>query len=201
MTSFAVATEDQLSETVAELLLAQTGNFSVAQRLRRDGFGYLKRQCRSFDKVARNVMPVLLLTDLDNAPCPPALIAAWLPNAPHRRLLFRVAVREVESWLIADRKAIADFLGVPLAKVPNNPDELPNPKQTLLGLVRRCKSRAIKKDILPADPGTSQVGLGYNDQLSRFVREQWKCTRAAKASPSLARAVACLERFDPTTTT
>ena len=42
MTVFAVATEDALSEAVAETLLQQVGGHVVHQRLRRGGFGYLK---------------------------------------------------------------------------------------------------------------------------------------------------------------
>lgn len=198
MTAFVLATEDELSEVVAELLLTHTGR-RVAQRLRKNGFGYLKSQSRSFNEVARNVMPVFLLTDLDNVPCPPALILAWMPNGLHRRFLFRVAVRQVEAWLLADRTAFADFLGVSPAKVPPNPDELPNAKRGLLAVVRGSKRRELKRDMLPTDPKTSLVGLGYNDQLSRFAREQWRCTQAMKASPSLARAVASLKRFDPGT--
>jgi len=197
MTSFTVATEDQLSEVMAELLLAHSGRFNIAQRLRKNGFGYLKSKSRDFNKVAKNVMPVFLLTDLDHVPCPPALIAAWLPDGPHRRLLFRVAVREVESWLMADRASIAEFLRVPLAKVPTRPDDLSDPKRTLLGLVRRYAGRALKRELLPADPTTSLIGLGYNDQLSRFAREQWRCDQAADASPSLARTIRRLEQFRP----
>ena len=44
MTAFAVATEDELSETVAEALLRQVGGHVVNHRLRRNGFGYLKHR-------------------------------------------------------------------------------------------------------------------------------------------------------------
>jgi hypothetical protein len=123
------------------------------------------------------------------------LIANWLPGGKDVRLLFRVAVRETESWLLADRYAFAELLGISVANVPDRPDDLNNPKATLLDLVRKSKRRDLKKDILPA-PGVSfPVGLGYNDQLSRFVRERWDSRKAAQSSPSLARAVARVAAF------
>lgn len=197
MTDFVIATEDALSEALAETLLSEIGDHSVARRLRKDGFGYLKRQIQKFDQVAATVMPVLLVTDLDRATCAPSLIASWLPRGPNARLLFRVAVRETESWLLADREAFADFLGISPAHLPERPDELPDPKQSLLNLVRKSRRRRLKQEILPA-PGVSfPVGLGYNDVLSRFARDEWDCRQAARASPSLARTIARLECFSP----
>jgi len=76
MTAFAVATEDALSEAVAETLLEQVGGHVVHQRLRRNGFGYLKQRITAFNQMARRVMPVLLLTDLDRSGCPAELITA-----------------------------------------------------------------------------------------------------------------------------
>lgn len=160
MTTFAIATEDELSEACAETLLGQVGDHHVGQRLRRNGAGYLKRKARDFNQVARNVMPVLLITDLDRAACAPGLIAAWLPDGADRRLLFRVAVREVEAWLLADRPAFAGFLGLPVDRLPASPDELPDPKATVLGLVRRSGRRRLKQEILPAPGVSSPVGLG-----------------------------------------
>ena len=196
MIGFAVATEDALSEAVAETLLGQIAGHSVHRRLRQNGFGYLKRQIGAFNQMAKAVMPVLLVTDLDRLDCAPSLIASWLPGGPDAHLLFRVAVRETESWLLADRDAVAEFLGIPIARMPNRPDDLSNPKATLLDLVRKSKSRELKQDILPA-PGVSfPVGLGYNDRLTRFVRERWDSRRAAQSSPSLARTVARVAQFD-----
>ncbi|MDF2210039.1 hypothetical protein L1F28_15070 [Arthrospira platensis NCB002] len=44
-------------------------------------------------------MAYLVLTDLDKSECPLAIINEWLKSQPkHPNLLFRVAVKEVESW-------------------------------------------------------------------------------------------------------
>jgi len=196
VTDFAVATEDALSEAVAEALLRQIGGHVVQQRLRRGGYGYLKSRIGAFNQMAQTIMPVLLVTDLDQCNCPPELITRWLPDGCAPRLLFRVAVRETESWLLSDRGAFAEFLGVPVASVPAQPDDLTDPKAALLKLVRKSKHRDLKQDILPARGISSPVGLGYNDRLVHFVHEQWDSHRAAHVSPSLARAVICIARFN-----
>jgi len=62
-------------------------------------------------------------------------------------------------------------------------------------LVRKSKRRELRQEILPKSGVSSPVGLGYNDQWCRFVRDHWETARAAKSSPSLARAVDRLARF------
>ncbi len=196
MTDFALATEDALSEAVAETMLRQSGGHVVHTRLRRNGFGYLKSKIGALNQMAHTVMPVLLVTDLDQWRCPPALIADWLPGGPDPCLLFRVAVRETESWLLADRWAFAEFLCLPTVMVPERPDELMDPKAALLKLVRKSKRRDLKQDILPARGVSFPVGLGYNDRLIHFVRERWDSQKAAQVSASLARTVARVARFN-----
>ena len=63
--------------------------------------------------------------------------------------VFPVAVREVEAWLLADRKHLAHFLHVPITQIPLAPEELENPKQTLVNLARKSRVRSIQKDMVP----------------------------------------------------
>jgi hypothetical protein len=127
MTGFAVATEDALSEAVAEKLLLQAGSHSVVKRLRKSGFGYLKGRISDFNRMAAKVMPVLLVTDLDRLECAPELVTSWLPGGPDANLLFRVAIRETESWVLADRSAFAEFLGCFHRQGTRQPDDLQTP--------------------------------------------------------------------------
>lgn len=189
MIRFAIATEDALSEAVAETLLSQAGIDQIHTKIRKDGFGYLKRRIKDLNRMADQVMPVLLVTDLDQYPCPPGMIAEWLPTGRTQRLLFRIAVRETEAWLLADRSALARFIGISDAAIPARPDELPDPKARLLKLVRQSSNRALRRDVLPAKGSTSPVGLGYNAQLCQFVRSDWSSERAAESSASLRRAL------------
>lgn len=188
MIDIAIATEDELSEVLIETLLQHSGRpVRVAERLRRQGAGYLKKSMESFNDIAR-WRPVLVLTDLDREECAPQKRRAWLRCPPAPNLLFRVAVRECEAWLLADDEAFARFIGVNPNRVPITPDALPDPKQFLLNLVRKSRNRHLMRDILPMPGAPTAQGLGYNEQLSRFVREYWRVDHAIHRSPSLASA-------------
>lgn len=188
MTEIFIATEDALSEAVADRLILEVNQgLRVAVRMGRKGNSYLRNKFAGLVATARAI-PVLLLTDLDRIDCPPTLIADWrgghvLPDG----LLFRVAVREIEAWLLADREGISDFIGVPKDKVPSSPEALADPKQTLLTLVRRYGNRQIKAGILPDRGSSAKIGLGYNQTLAHFVRESWSVARAAENAESLRR--------------
>lgn len=191
MIGICVATEDQLSETVAEKLLAMpNGNFHIEQRFRKGGNGYLKTKLPNFNKIAR-FTPVLLLTDLDDGLCPPNLISSWCANQVlSPRLLFRVAVREIEAWLLADRDNFAELIGVSPQKMPQNPEALTDPKRELMNLIKRSRNRELKREVLPDIGVKAKYGLGYNSALGQFVRDQWDPHRAARYAPSLKKAMA-----------
>ena len=106
-------------------------------------------------------------------------------------MLFRIAVREVESWLLADAEAFANFFSVPAAAIPERPDELTHPKNTLVDVVARSTSPSMRREILPGEV-TRKVGAGYTAKVIEFANEHWNVTRARQASPSLDRCVAAL---------
>ena len=111
MRQIALATEDALSEAVGEKLIAEVKPpLEVGLRLRRDGFGYLKTRMRKFCEIARH-QPVLVITDLDRVACAATLVRRWTANdTPPATLLLRVAVHEVEAWLLADHDAMRTLL-------------------------------------------------------------------------------------------
>lgn len=139
--------------------------------------------------------PVLLLTDLDQLACPLVLKANWLKktHAP-ATLVFRVAVRQIESWLLADHVAMNRLFKKQISKLPRSPDVLVNPKQTLLQLAKLAP-KAIRDDLLVSRGAIASQGLGYNHRLTRFVRELWDPSRAASLSPSLHRALAGISKI------
>ncbi|HEX9971235.1 MAG TPA: hypothetical protein VGD14_04115 [bacterium] len=96
-----LAFEDPLHEAVLRKIFSQF-NFAVGKCFSHGGYGYLKTKIQGFNNAAR-VTPFLVLTDLDQVECAPILIKEWLPVPKHPNLLFRVAVREVESWVLAHR--------------------------------------------------------------------------------------------------
>ena len=195
MTDLYIATEDALSEALAERIVEYVNQgLCVAVRLGRKGNSYLKQRMMELIRVAHSI-PVLLMTDLDRIACAPTLISDWrgsqqLPD----NMLFRVAVREVEAWLLADREGFSNFSGVPVEKIPRYPESLEDPKQTLLGLVRRYGEKSIKIEILPARSSCARIGFGYNPILCQFVREVWSPVTAAKYADSLARTCNLSER-------
>lgn len=192
-----LAVEDPPSEAILRKILNQSGcPYSVANCLCRGGFGYLKKKISHFNKAARSI-PFLILTDLDNSPCPPQMIKSWLNIPEHPNLLFRIAVREVESWILADRAAIADFLGISEKKIPYDTDSLPDPKACLIQLARKSRSRSLREDLVPPSGATSRQEPNYNNRISDFIRNHWNADTASRHSRSLRRALERLRNFKP----
>ncbi|TAN95639.1 MAG: DUF4276 family protein [Phormidium sp. SL48-SHIP] len=188
--------EDVLRGAVLDKILAHVeADYVVGLRLSKNGFGYIKKNIRGFNKAAQG-SPYLVLTDLDQTDCPITLIQDWLGGQPkHPNLLFRIAVREVESWLLADRRAFSDFFAVDLAKVPQNPDQVDDPKRDLINLVRTSKQKDLRQAIVPEQGSTAKVGKDYNAPLLKFISQPWRVREAMNQSKSLQRTVFALEAF------
>ena len=180
---------------VAKKIIAiRPADFHIAGVLQRGGFGYLKAKIKSFNESAKS-QAFFVLTDLDNAPCAPALTESWLPKPQHANLIFRVAVREVEAWLLADRTAIAGFLGVKESAVPSDVESLPDPKRALIDLARRSKIARVKSALVPRVGSTAKIGPDYNACLSQFVLHHWNQEEAARTSKSLRQALRQVRSF------
>lgn len=154
----------------------------------------MKKRIIAFNNAAKH-LPFVVLTDQDVAECAPKLVRDWLPHPKQHNLVFRVAVREVESWVIADRSAFATFLGISKSKVPEEPDQLADPKRELISLARRSRRTALRQAIVPR-PG-SKIGPDYNAMLGRFVKTRWNARVAMRNSPSLERAFSEIISFQP----
>jgi hypothetical protein len=186
MTPIAIATEDALSEAVALRLISEvpTPHF-IQHKLGRKGSGYLRSKMNSWCQMAQQQVMVVL-TDLDRANCLVEFRDQWLVNTPPDSLLLRVAVREVESWVLADHIGMRALIGAK-GVMPVTPDELRDPKQALLWLAKGA-SKQVRDDLLKTIDGNLSPGLGYNARLSEWVHSVWSPLRAAERSPSLARA-------------
>lgn len=194
MTSVALATEDELSEAVGIRLLAEIEHpMKASLLLRKGGFGYLRSKMNSWCQLAIQ-QPVVLLTDLDDKECPAILIDGWFAQkARPENLLIRVAVREIESWLLADHEAMRTLLGNK-GKLPDDPDALPDPKRQLLQLAKLAK-REVRSDLLSDAGAIASQGIGYNARLCDMVRNEWSPARAAQRSNSLRRTIGRLEEL------
>jgi len=193
-----LAVEDDLSEAVLKAILNQSHlPFLVGQCLKKNGNGYIKKILPGLNHAAK-VLPYLVLTDLDNNNCPLSLIEKWLPQPKHPNLIFRVAVIEVEAWLLAHRDAFAQFLGISVDLIPYDVDAIPDPKQFLIELTKKSKKRDLKAAILPFKNSTAKVGKDYNSPLIQFVDQYWQAELAKPHSQSLRRAINAIANFKPT---
>lgn len=187
MLGVTLVTEDPLSQAVGERLVDDAdGRLTIVERLGQRGAGHLRSRFRQWCEIARQRL-VLLITDLDRGECAQGLIEEWSQHDVRPEgLLFRVAVRETESWLLADSEGVAEFLGINRRAIPRDPDRVGDPKRELLRLAARAR-RDVREDLVAAPGAVASQGLGYNVRLSTFVRSHWSLERAVERSPSLER--------------
>lgn len=186
--------EDSLSEAV--LCKMVTFSKHVIERVFvTRGNDQIKKGIEKY-KNASNVFPHVVLTDLDQYPCAQALLVNWGATNLPPRLLFRIAVREVESWLLADREGISQYLQIPLNKIPLQPEMEMNPKQTLINLARKSKKKRLISEIVPAIGSKAPIGSLYNVRMGEFVIHQWNIQRASENSESLKRAMKRIVEFN-----
>ena len=191
-----LAVEDYLSEAVARKMLLQSDrNYCVTNCLGKKGFGYLKAKINVFNDASKT-SPFFVLTDQDFG-CAPEKIKSWLDGSPNSNFIFRIAVMEIEAWVMADRNAFSEFLSISAEKLPYRMDELADPKQFLLERTKKSRKRILKDDIIPKPGSTAKVGPNYNARLTEFVINSWDVTRAIKHSESLNRAFSKLQKFNP----
>ena len=191
----ALVVEDALSLAVMERLLSFTGRGYVVKRpMVTRGAGKIKTSIQKY-RQASHVLPHVVLTDLDQVDCPPTLLAQWGVSPLPANMLFRVAVCEVESWLLADRAGFAAFAGVAVNKLTQQPESLPDPKQALINLMRRSRNRRLASELVPATGSPVSIGPLYNERLSSFARSSWDVKAAIVNAPSLSRTVARLQTF------
>lgn len=185
-----IATEDYLSEAVLNKIVAETGDdFNVVASIGKKGNGYLKKKVPSLVSLSPSY-PVIILTDQDQYTCPVEIISSWLDGQDMpENLIFRIAKREVEAWLLADRKTFSKFIGTPASNIPRDPEFLPDPKQSLLNLANRYASRSLKLDLIADHESGPKQGFAYNNRLIGYVEKSWSPNEAAANAPSLQRAV------------
>jgi hypothetical protein len=193
-----LAVEDELSEWVARRILRERQvGYEIGPVFRHGGFGYLKKNIRSFSNAAKGC-PILLLTDLDKYSCPPELITDWTPHPLHQNLLFRVAVREVESWLLGDVNGLSAFLRLKITFFVPNPENLTSPKEVLLKHALKCPKRQIRDALVWRDGKSGKIyqGPDYNATLGRFVTDQWNISLASSRCHSLVKLFSALQRLE-----
>lgn len=194
-TRIALVVEDELSLAVLEQVAAASDQrFDISRRFVERGFGNIKRSIAKYIH-ASHVLPHVVLTDLDRSKCPLELRDAWGATNLPDSMLFRVAVHETEAWLLADQEAFAEFASVQISRIHAHPENEPDPKQTLINIVRRSRNRNLRDELIPEQGSTASIGPLYNERLCNFVRTTWRANVAAQHAPSLKRAIERLSTF------
>lgn len=136
-----------------------------------------------------------VIRDLDqDAACAAELCQQLLPSkSPH--IVFRVVVRELESWLLADHEAFSSSFSVRASLLPADPDTLDDPKQTLFNVIARSRRRAVREEMLPRPNSGAREGPAYASRLADYATNAWRPTAAAERSESLARCIKRLSEF------
>jgi len=187
MSSIFVIGEDTLSCALGERLAIDTMHWEVLQHaINCRGVTNLKKALPRYMRLAHR-FPVLCLADTDGK-CPVKLLRAWLPKQQPENFILRLAVTESESWILADRDALAEFLKINVSHIPICSDDIPDPKRSMVSLARRSRHRHIRQEMVSShDP--EKPGSGYNQHLCSFVRNHWRPFIAAEQSPSLSKAI------------
>ncbi|MDR2756629.1 MAG: DUF4276 family protein [Planctomycetaceae bacterium] len=156
-----------------------------------NGFSKIKERLPVCIDMGKNGLYSISLIDLDKEHCcPPSLIRNWLnidngkPIELPEKTLIRVAVREIESWIMADRKKFAKYFDLTESLIPPIPDKIRDPKKEFFSLLRK-KERQKFRRMLPGK--NSSIGSDYNDIMCDFIERHWLPTRAENNSPSLRR--------------
>jgi len=178
------AVEGDLDEAVLRRLVLEAGAV-LGLIYGKKGRENLELRLRGFNHAAQ-INRWVVLVDLDRDECPVSLRGDWLPE-PARLMCFRIAVRAVESWLLADREAMAGFLEIALSKVPHNPEAEFDPKRVLIDLARSSRSPEIRRDMVPHRESGRTVGPGYSSRMKDYTTNHWRPEVAAESSDSLRR--------------
>lgn len=162
-----------------------------------NGKGALNRDLEKYNKAAR-YLHFLVMRDLDHdAQCAPELKKALLPKR-ERNLRFVIAVREMESWLLADRSALAKFVGVSEKRVPYSPESLAYPKGSLIELAAKSNKKDVRAGMVQRSGSGAKQGIAYASYIINFVTNFWRPDIAAKESPSLAYCISMLKSLSST---
>jgi hypothetical protein len=187
------AVEGIVDEAVVRRLIAYAGGVP-GPVYGKNGKQDLREKINGYNNAARHA-PWMVLVDLDSdADCAQILRQDWLPM-PAQRLCFRVAVRQVEAWLMADAETLAAYLVVARRRIPADPEAIPNAKAEMINLARASRRREIRADMVPREGSGRAVGPAYTSRLMEYTERHWRPEVAAQRADSLRRAIDCLKRL------
>ena len=170
---------------VLRAILARRG-FAVGTVYGRKGIAYVRERAEGVAVRGAFGSRVLIVADAMDltSRCPGEACGRLVANPPEGTLV-RLAVREIEAWLLASRLELAAFLRVSPSRIPLDSDVVDDPKQTLVNIARHSPTLRLKQMIVPRDGVSSAVGVGYVDAVSEFLDRRWSLDAAVRVSRSL----------------
>lgn len=193
MPSISAAVEGLVDEAVVRRIAGFIG-LDVNSIYGRRGKDQLTKDLNAYNTLASEEN-FLLLRDLDtDADCAAALVSSLMPQ-PAALMLFRVAVREVETWLLGDPGTLSRHLSVAVAHLPVPSEVLLRPKRRLIRACHHSRSRAIRAGMIPRDGNGRDEGDEYTSRMIEYVESRWRVDRAMLACDSLSRCVRALQRL------
>lgn len=189
--SLLVAFEGDTDVPIVRKLAADAG-FEIKAEIDCRGKGPLMKRLSGYNAAAIG-SPWFVLRDLDaDAPCAAALVSALEAS---RWMCLRVAVREVEAWVLADAEGTARWLEIDVRRVPTSPDRLVDPTGEIVRLAALSRNAQVRKALVPRPGSGVRVGPRYEAALIAFGERGWSLRRAVEHSDSLRRARAALRRM------
>ncbi|RRD44036.1 hypothetical protein [Buchananella hordeovulneris] len=139
-------------------------------------------------------MNYFILRDTDGR-CPVEVLAELAPGSQSEPgFCLRLAHRESETWLLASRRAAAEYFGFSAARIPADLEQVADPKRLLLQLCQKSRKRLIREDVVTQlSSGALACGPLYVSHLNDFYAAHWDIAEAMTESDSLRRAVLALQ--------
>jgi len=188
-----IAVEGIIDEAVIQVVCREVGT-SVSRVYGKQGKQHLNIRMHGYNNAAR-FAPWLVVRDLNSdAECAPELVRRLLPE-PARMMRLRIAVRQVEAWLLADSRNFADYFRVSVSQVHGSPDDLDDAKAEVIRLAAMSRKKAVRKDMVPRSGSGASEGPAYASRMMEFAQNHWQPRIAAQHSDSLQRCIRALDRL------
>ena len=190
---FYLLAEGKTEEYVASKLLPFCGH-ELSTIYGRKGVTEIKEKAPLFHFLATEITGLLILTDFRDSKtkCVPEALQEYIfkkLSVVPKTYILRFAVNEIESWLMADRDGIANFLKVSKTKIPLNPDTIIKPKDSLINIARTSRNKMIKNEFAPPVGHLSKFGPNYMNLLYDYIINYWNIESAMNNSDSFKRCV------------
>ena len=95
---------------------------------------------------------------------------------------------------MADHDSFREYFGI-RGRIPEEVDEIDDPKRDLIDRCRMSTSRDIREGIPPRPRSGRRIGPEYVAIVGEYTRETWNPQRARTRSDSLDRALRDLDRL------